>query len=144
MLPDQMVQTVSVDVGDAAAVEKAMGEAVAKQGAVQARVFVGNRHTQDFASIRTVAFAFFARVAEFNASGRASNHLRGACGCARCVRNEKVESEMKLVSRRCGPDSDECCRLAHPPAGDVHPLSCTFHLVWFVTVRRHKDVEKGR
>lgn len=35
--PDQMLQTISVDVGDAAAVEKAMGEAVAKQGAVQAR-----------------------------------------------------------------------------------------------------------
>lgn len=36
--PGQMVQTVSVDVGDAEAVEKAMGEAVGKQGAVQARV----------------------------------------------------------------------------------------------------------
>lgn len=35
VLPGQMVQTISVDVGDAAAVEKAMREAVAKQGAVQ-------------------------------------------------------------------------------------------------------------
>lgn len=35
--PDQMLQTISVDVGDASAVEKAMGEAVAQQGAVQAR-----------------------------------------------------------------------------------------------------------
>lgn len=35
VLPGQMVQTISVDVGNAAAVEKAMGEAVAKQGAVQ-------------------------------------------------------------------------------------------------------------
>ncbi|CAM9989484.1 unnamed protein product, partial [Scytosiphon promiscuus] len=33
--PDQMLQTISVDVGDAAAVEKAMGEAVAKQGTAQ-------------------------------------------------------------------------------------------------------------
>lgn len=37
VLPGQMVQTISVDVGDAAAVEKAMSEAVAKQGAVQVR-----------------------------------------------------------------------------------------------------------
>ena len=35
VLPGQMVQTISVDVGDATAVEKAMDEAVAKQGAVQ-------------------------------------------------------------------------------------------------------------
>ncbi|CAM9575693.1 unnamed protein product [Ectocarpus fasciculatus] len=33
--PDQMVQAISVDVGDAEAVKIAMGEAVAKQGAVQ-------------------------------------------------------------------------------------------------------------
>lgn len=39
MLPGQMVQTISVDVGDAAAVEKAMGDAVAKQGAVQVGSF---------------------------------------------------------------------------------------------------------
>lgn len=41
MLPGQMVQTISVDVGDAAAVEKAMGEAVAKQGAVQVQERTG-------------------------------------------------------------------------------------------------------
>eukprot|EP00903_Cladosiphon_okamuranus_P009315 g8887.t1 len=34
VLPGQMMQTISVDVGDAAAVEKAMVEAVARQGAV--------------------------------------------------------------------------------------------------------------
>lgn len=39
VLPGQMVQTISVDVGDAAAVEKAMGDAVAKQGAVQVGSF---------------------------------------------------------------------------------------------------------
>lgn len=41
VLPGQMVQTISADVGDAAAVEKAMGEAVAKQGPVQVRGWVG-------------------------------------------------------------------------------------------------------
>jgi len=41
VLPGQMVQTISVDVGDAAAVEKAMGEAVAKQGAVQVQGRMG-------------------------------------------------------------------------------------------------------
>lgn len=35
ILPGQIVQTVSVDVGDADAVEKAMSEVVAKQGTVQ-------------------------------------------------------------------------------------------------------------
>ena len=35
--PDQMIQSVSVDVGDPAAVEKVTADAIAKQGMVQVR-----------------------------------------------------------------------------------------------------------
>lgn len=55
VLPGQMVQTISVDVGDAAAVEKAMGEAVAKQGSVQVRSSLWSIYTHTYMYLRFFA-----------------------------------------------------------------------------------------
>ena len=69
MSPSQMVQTISVDVGDFKAVEKATSEAVAKLGPVQVGIGVGGYGIRD-------------ELGEARRAGRVRSAAR--CGAVRC------------------------------------------------------------